>query len=123
MRQFSLKVFLGLVAAFCVSLGLARIHFLVGAIAMVGYVVVVAMVGRNARRKRVLVYGSVLGAVGVVLLSLIVAAARGEFPVRNYNTPQTTLDFARRYAIPIGAFGGGVAGWIYLGKKLRRESA
>ena len=122
MRQFSLRELFGLVAAFCVSLGLARLHFLIGAIAMVGYVVVVAMVGGNARRKRALVYGSVLGVVGVVLLSLIVAAARGEFPVRNYNTPQATLDFARQYAIPIGAFVGGVAGWVCCGRRQGLES-
>jgi hypothetical protein len=122
MRQFSLRELFGLVAAFCASLGLARIHFLIGAIAMVGYVVLVTIFGGSETRKRALIYGSVMGAAASVVLSIVVAAARGEFPVRSYNTPQTTAKFTRRYAIPIGAFVGGIAGWIYYGKKMKRDS-
>ena len=117
MRQYSLKTLFGLMAAFCVSLALTRVSHVVGGAAMIGYVVIVAIFGKDAFQKRALIYGSVVGVILFVLVALSIASVVGEWPIRSYSTPQITMSFARQYEIPIGGFIGAVAGWIYAGRR------
>jgi hypothetical protein len=119
--QYSLKTMFGLVAACGFSLALTRVHFLIGAAVMIACVVVVAILGKDASRQRALIYGAVSGAALFLGIALAVARARGELPVPSYTTPDTTISFARQYAIPIGGFLGAVAGSLYADRRRRRE--
>ncbi|MFT5526253.1 MAG: high-affinity Fe2+/Pb2+ permease [Pirellulaceae bacterium] len=77
---------------------------------MVAFVIAVAIFGRGDSGKRSLIYGAVVGASIFVAFAFFVATIRGELPLTSYSTPNTTMEFTRQYALPIGGFLGGVAG-------------
>lgn len=112
---------LGLVAAFGLSLALTRVHILIGVGVMVLGVVVVAVVGGSARRKRAIIYGALAG-VGLIFAVLGgIDWARGDWPGGFSMGLPPTLEYARPYVFPIGAFVGALAGSTFAGWKPSRS--
>jgi len=111
--RFSLRTMLGLVAAFGLSLALTRVHFLIGVAVMVLGVLVVAVVGGDARRKRAIIYGALSGVVLFLTVSAAIAWANGERPFRRRGQSRAVVYNVRPYVFPFGAFMGGLAGCLY----------
>jgi hypothetical protein len=112
--QFSLKTMFGLMTGLGASLALARISHFISALVMIGYVLVVASVPIRPILKRSLIYGAVGGAILFLLVALVVAYVRSEIPFAGYRgAPETSLSYARQYAIPVGGFIGALLGCVF----------
>lgn len=103
---------LGLVAALCVSLGLARYGVVAGGAVMIGFVIVAAIVLRNTGNAKPLIAGAVLGMIALMVACLIVAWAMGEFPRTSYSQSDFVFSATRPYILPVGGFVGGLAGLV-----------
>ena len=121
-RRYSLRTLFFIVAVLCASLALTQFHFLVGVGVMIAFVVVVALFDRHSLRQLALIYGAVGGVGLFVLVSMFVAVARGETPSLRSADPHVTLEFTRQYAVPVGGFLGGFAGYLFVRLRNKDES-
>lgn len=106
--RFSLFGLFGIVAAASGCLALTNLHFAVSIPFLFAYVLLLAGSAVDSTLKRGLIWGVVLGALAFVLTAEVVSGITD-----SRMTSHAVMDFARRYAIPVGGFLGGTIGYLY----------
>lgn len=111
--RYSLRTLLLLIAGASICLALTNLDYRIGALAFVVSVIILAAVGRRQRHTPYIIYGGVLGCVLFVVLCLINAHITGELPNEHRDTASnTSMRFARRFAIPLGGGAGAFLGLV-----------